>query len=67
MTGVMALIAGMLAAVAGADGGPGHSGPFGVGSVPSVAESSEGYCRRAGQRGLAPRPRHCGGGRASLY
>jgi hypothetical protein len=52
MAGVTAVIAGMLAAVAGADGGPGHRGPFGVGSVPCVAESSEGYCRGPDGEGL---------------
>jgi len=34
----MAVIAGMLASVAWAGGGPGYHGPFGFGSVPSEAE-----------------------------
>jgi S-disulfanyl-L-cysteine oxidoreductase SoxD len=38
MAGVMAGIAGMLASVAWAGGGPGYHGPFGLGSVPSEAE-----------------------------
>ena len=38
MAGVMAVIAGMLASVAWAGGGPGYHGPFGFGSVPSEAE-----------------------------
>ncbi len=38
MVSVMAVIAGMLAAVAWAGDGPGYHGPFGFGSVPSEAE-----------------------------
>ena len=38
MAGVMVVIAGMLASVAWAGGGPGYHGPFGLGSVPSEAE-----------------------------
>jgi cytochrome c len=38
MVDVMAVIAGMLASVAWAGGGPGYHGPFGFGSVPSEAE-----------------------------
>jgi cytochrome c len=38
MIGVMAVIAGMLAAVAWAGGSPGYHGPFGFGNVPSEVE-----------------------------
>ena len=37
MMGVMTVMAGMLAAVAGAGSGPGYHGPFGFGSAPSEA------------------------------
>jgi mono/diheme cytochrome c family protein len=38
MAGVMAIVAGMIASVASAGGGPGYRGPFGFGSVASEAD-----------------------------
>jgi cytochrome c len=38
MTAVIVIIAGMIASVALAAGGPGYRGPFGLGSLPSDAE-----------------------------